>query len=157
MEYILTPEYTFPRCKVSQSDIDRIQRCWDLYGDFEGENNFQLAAGLYDGAWLSGGSNERRSHAHRYPYSEALHAEQVAIMSARCSYKGANLYVCRMSEHDGEFKLAKPCFWCMHNIIKANINKVFYTGDNNEVISFKVSKVKIQSIASLDMKFAMSF
>jgi len=155
MEYIITPEYTFTRCHVSKSDVAKIRRCWDLFGSFDGDNNFQLAAGLYSGTWISGGANERRSHAHRYPYREALHAEQIALMSSRTNYNGANLYVCRVSEYDHAFRLAKPCFWCMHNIIDAGISKVFYTEDDGSVTAFKTSTVDIAPKNSIDIDYQL--
>lgn len=155
MEYIFTPDYTFNTCHVSKSDKVKMKRCWDLFGSFDEDNNFQLAAGLHSGTWISGGSNERRSHAHRYPYREALHAEQIALMSARSNYEGATLYVCRVSEHDETFKMSKPCFWCMHNIIDAGISKVLYTEDDGTVTAFKTSTVKIEPKNSVKIDYHM--
>lgn len=155
IRYIPTPTYNFTECHVSKSDIIKMKRCWDLFGNFDDKNNFQLAAGLYNGTWISGGSNERRSHARRYPYREALHAEQIALMSARSDYEGANLYVCRVSENDGLFKLSKPCFWCMHNLIDVGISKVFYTEDDSSITGFKVSTVKIAPKNSVDINYQM--
>lgn len=153
MEYIETPEYTFDRTEISKSDHYRIRRCWDLYGDVSDRNHFQLAAGIYRSGWLAGGANERRSHAKRYPYREALHAEQVAIMTCRTNLAGTTLYVTRYSEKERKFKLALPCFWCMHKIIDAEIYKVIYSTDDGGIAAFKVNSVDIAPIYSLDIDY----
>lgn len=155
MQRIETPDYTYTQCEVSLADWQKMRRIWSLYGEFDRESHFNLACGIYTKNWVSGGTNERRDHARRYPYREALHAEQVALMSARSDVSGGTLYVCRKSGDTGEFRLSKPCFWCMHNIIDADISKVIYTTDYLALVAFKVSTVKIDPINSLDMDYEM--
>lgn len=155
MDYIVTPEYTFHTLNVSKSNERLAKRCWDLYSDTKADNQFHLAAGLWKSNWLGGGSNERRNHAKRYPYREALHAEQVALMSCRSDIEGATLFVSRYSEHERSWKLSLPCFWCMHQIIRSGIDKVIYTTDENTVNSFRVSSVSIDPISSIDIDYQM--
>lgn len=145
------PEYTFINSEVSIADQNKIDRISDLYSQFDPDSNFQHACGLYSKGWISGGSNERRSHAKVYPYREALHAEQVALMSARTNVKNSTMYVCRVSTYDQSYRLSKPCFWCMHNIIAFGISKVVYTEDDSTLKSFKVSTVNIVSYRNTEI------
>lgn len=143
-------DYFYDLSETYNSDEHRIKRVYDLYTRYS-DHRFPLGAGLVKGnAFVSGGCNERRRHASLYPYREALHAEQVAIMSARCNIEGSTLYVCRENQDPGPqpYSLARPCFWCMHQIIKAGIDRVVYSADSG-VEAFKVSTVRIQPIESI--------
>jgi deoxycytidylate deaminase len=155
MIYIEPPEYSFDLSPTFNSDQVRMRRVWDLFGSYTDENNFDLAAGIYGSKLISGGSNERRSHAQLYPYRQALHAEQVAIMSSRTSVEGSTLYVCRSTENT--FLLAKPCFWCMHRLIQEGINRVVYTTGiaSTPIESFKISSVEIMPKSSLDIDYQL--
>ena len=136
--------YEYELTKIYGSDKTRMDRCASLFAE-QSNHRFQMGAGIYQsGSWISGGCNERRSHARLYPYREALHAEQVAMMSARCDIEGSTIYVCRMSD-DG-YRLAKPCFWCMHAMIRENVYRVVYTADINTLESFKISSVSINPL-----------
>lgn len=141
--------YTFEPDFVYGSDLSKMSRCTRLYAD-KSVHRFQLGAGIYkSGSWVSGGCNERRSHARLHPYREALHAEQVAIMSARSNIEGSTLYVSRLA---GPVRmLAKPCFWCMHLILKHNIYRVVFTEYGDKVTSFKTATVDIEDIESIDV------
>ena len=155
MIYIEPPAYTFEHTAVYNSDIRNLKRVWELYGQYSESNNFNLAAGIMTSKFVSGGSNERRSHARRYPYREALHAEQVALMSARCDIEGATIYVCRPDQQSRNFLLSLPCFWCMHTLTKANIGKVVYADDAGDVKAFKISSVEIEPIHSLNIDYEL--
>lgn len=152
MIYIEPPDYLYELSPTFKSDSHRMKRVWDLFGSTTDENNFDLAAGLYSTKLMSGGANERRSHSKLYPYRQALHAEQVALMSCRSEIEGSTLYVCRSTE-EGNFLLSKPCFWCMHMLLKVGVGRVVYTtGELSDPLhSFKLSSVKIVPINSLNI------
>lgn len=148
-EYIHIPDYTYRPFQVSQADNDKLSRAWDLYSVIDAESPFNLACGIYSSSWIGGGTNERRSHAKLYPYREALHAEQVAIMSARSNLRNSTLYVSRFAY--GEYRMSKPCFWCMHLILETNIAKVVYTEQDGSTVGFRTSSVQIPSRDSVDL------
>jgi deoxycytidylate deaminase len=155
MIYIEPPDYTYDVSATFKSDSYRMKRVWNLFGSYTDENNFDLAAAIYDSKVIAGGSNERRSHSKRYPYRQALHAEQVALMSCRSDVEGSTLYVCRYGE--SSFLMAKPCFWCMHVLIKVGIGRIVYTtGETaDSIAAFKISTVKIAPIKSLDIEYQL--
>lgn len=155
MIYIEPPDYTFAESETFKSDYRRMNRVWYLFGQYTDENNFDLAAAFYDNKIISGGSNERRSHSKLYPYRRALHAEQVALMSSPVSVEGSTLYVCRHNEE--KFLLSKPCFWCMHMLLKAKVDRVVYTTgeDSQPLVSFKLSTVSIVSPKDLNISYEL--
>ena len=160
IRHIEAPEYSFADVPVFNSDYHRMRRTWELFGTLSDQNNFNLAASIFTTKFVSGGANERRSHAKLYPYREALHAEQVALMSAKTSVINSTVYVCRMQNHNTEdYFLSLPCFWCIHTLIKHGVNKVVYTTGNKkpgkELNAFKLSSVKIDPISSLDIDYEM--
>jgi tRNA(Arg) A34 adenosine deaminase TadA len=141
--------YEFELCQVFNSDKIRMNRCANLFAVNSEHERHRLGAGFYNSnSWLSGGANERRDHAQLHPYRSSLHAEQVAIMSARCDIAGSTLYVCRLSSDSKTKEMSLPCFFCMHQLITANVSKVVYTEEDN-VKAFKISTVKIESMKTL--------
>jgi deoxycytidylate deaminase len=132
-----------------------MNRVWNLFGAITDENNFDLAAGIYSTKLIAGGANERRSHSKLYPYRQALHAEQVALMSCRSDIEGSTLYVCRSTEEG--FLLSKPCFWCMHVLLKVGVDRVVYTtGEASDPLhSFKLSTVDIVPVNSLNIDYQL--
>ncbi|MFT6783654.1 MAG: deoxycytidylate deaminase [Saprospiraceae bacterium] len=142
-------DYKFELCEIFYADEIRMNRCAKLFADNSAHERHRLGAGLYSSnSWLSGGANERRDHAQLHPFRASLHAEQVAIMSARCNISGSTLYVCRLSSDSKTKEMSLPCFFCMHQIINAGISKVIYT-ENNEIKGFKTSTVSIQPMKNL--------
>ncbi len=142
--------YSFESERVYKSDVAKMIRCSELYAE-RSIHRFQLGAGIFSsGTWLSGGCNERRAHARLHPYREALHAEQVAIMSARTDIEGSTIYVCRLG--DSAHMLARPCYWCMHLILNAGISRVVFTTEEGGLDSFRSSSVEIVSIKSLGLQ-----
>lgn len=154
IKHIKLPKYDFDHCEVFGADEQKIDRCAQLYAT-DSEHRFALGAGIYTSTWVSGGANERRSHAKLYPYRHALHAEQVALMSARCDISGATMYICRLSPDGNSYRMSLPCFWCTHTLIKAGISKVVYTTDDSEVKAFKMSTVQIPSLTEANIDYRL--
>jgi deoxycytidylate deaminase len=93
---------------------------------------------------LSVGKNSVRGYRHDYPkkWSNSLHAEQDAILSAIHtsgigSVRGATLFVSRIGIK-GERRNACPCSICRSMIIEVGIKKVVYTNEHGDWVTWRL-------------------
>jgi len=59
-------------------------------------------------------------------YDYSIHAEVDAILHARCDLKGSSILVVRIN-NNGEYRLAKPCKYCMMYINHVGIKNIYYS------------------------------
>lgn len=96
---------------------------------------FRMAALLVkSGRVLGGDVNVPKITPSTPPNRVSTHAEIRVIKNTR-NTRGATLYVARLRSKDIH-ALAKPCSWCMQEIIDAGISRVVFTTNNDVGSSF---------------------
>lgn len=92
---------------------------------------------------FSSGYNQIRNFSFIPPtlksFPESLHAEQHAIGKVQNKKKieNASILVIRINK-SGQLMMARPCAVCMLNIKKNNIQYMFYSNSDGEIISEKI-------------------
>lgn len=86
------------------------------------------------GRVLAGDVNAPKVSPSTPPNRVSTHAEIRTIKNTR-NVRGATLYVARLRSKDIP-ALAKPCAWCMQEIIDSGISRVVFTTNNNVGSSF---------------------
>ncbi len=65
-------------------------------------------------------------------WSGSAHAEVVAIIKARKTLKGFDIFVLRVNRF-GELRLAKPCKYCLTYLDYVGIRKIYYTTNEGKI------------------------
>ncbi len=68
----------------------------------------------------------KRLHRKYQNYDYSIHAEVDAILHAKRDLRGTSLLVVRVN-NNGEFRLAKPCKYCMMYISHVGIKNIYYS------------------------------
>ena len=96
---------------------------------------FRMGALLVkSGRVLGGDVNVPRISPSTPPNRVSTHAEIRVLKNTR-NVRGATLYVARLRSKDIP-ALARPCSWCMQEIIDSGISRVVFTTNNNVGSSF---------------------
>lgn len=99
------------------------------------ESNKHGAVVVKAGKIVSRGFNKFKNDPKRIPEQFikshcSRHAEWVAIKSAGCNIKGADIYVARIN-NQGVDRMSKPCPACSSLIRESGIKRVFYTEESS--------------------------
>lgn len=101
---------------------------------------FRIAALLVkSGRVLGGDVNLPKITPSTPPNRVSTHAEIRVIKNTR-NIRGATLYVARLRSQDIP-ALARPCSWCMQEILDAGISRVVFTTNENIGSSFYVDMI----------------
>lgn len=102
---------------------------------------FRMAALLVkSGRVLGGDVNVPKITPSTPPNRVSTHAEIRVLKNTR-NTRGATLYVARLRSKDIP-ALAKPCSWCMQEIIDAGISKIVFTTNDDYGSSFYIDMLK---------------
>ena len=86
---------------------------------------------------ISIGVNEKRHHRKLHPifwkWEGSIHAEQSAILNARCDLRGMSMLVIRLN-NDGKLRFAKPCPFCIKYIEYVGIKNVYYSNFDGQIL-----------------------
>jgi tRNA(Arg) A34 adenosine deaminase TadA len=96
---------------------------------------FRMAAMIVkSGRVLGGDTNLNRITPDTPPNRVSTHAE-IRVLKNTKNTKGATLYVARLKSQD-EYGLAKPCVWCLNQILDAGISRVVFSTNSTTGSSF---------------------
>lgn len=105
------------------------------------DNRFKMACiAVRGGSVIGTDINVTKTHPTTPPNRFSTHAE-IGAMQACSDPSGATLYIARL-KLDGTTAIARPCSWCMQELIKNNIYRVVYTTDKSYLESFYISSVE---------------
>lgn len=90
------------------------------------EYRFRVAALIVkSGRVLGGETNSPRTTPDTPPNRVSTHAE-IRVLKNTKTTKGATLYVARLKSED-QYGMAKPCIWCLNQILDAGISRVVFS------------------------------
>lgn len=96
---------------------------------------FRMAALLVkSGRVLGGDVNVPRITPDTPPKRCSTHAEVRVLKSVKNTF-GSTIYIARLLLNDNT-AMAKPCVWCLQQIIDAGVSRVVFTENNNSASSF---------------------
>lgn len=125
--------YTYIEDSISNNDISFLAATAKIATT--SEYRFRIAAMIVkSGRVLGADVNQRKITAATPPNRVSTHAEVRVIKNTR-NLRGATLYVARLRSEDIP-ALARPCGWCMQEILHAGINRVVFTTNNDIGSSF---------------------
>jgi tRNA(Arg) A34 adenosine deaminase TadA len=105
------------------------------------DNRFKMACiAVRGGSVLGTDINVTKTHPTTPPNRFSTHAE-IGAMKACSDPSGSTLYIARL-KLDYSLAIARPCSWCMQELLKNNIYRVVYTTDEGYPESFYISSVK---------------
>ena len=92
---------------------------------------YRIGAVIFKGRKIiSKAHNELRHNASIHPkykrFEFSVHAEQKAIIQARCNLKRCSILVVSINKR-GDFLLAKPCKYCQAYLDEVGIKDIYYT------------------------------
>jgi tRNA(Arg) A34 adenosine deaminase TadA len=74
----------------------------------------------------------------RFPRS--LHAEAIAIHSAKRDLKGSSIFVVRINGL-GDPRMSKPCQWCLSYISYVGIKTIYYTNEIGIICKMRLRQI----------------
>jgi len=99
------------------------------------EYRFRMAALLVkSGRVLGGDVNVPRITPDTPPRRCSTHAE-IRVLKNTKNTHGSTIYIARLLTN-GDTAMAKPCVWCLEQIINAGVYRVVFTENNNSSSSF---------------------
>ena len=102
---------------------------------------FRMAALLVkSGRVLGGDVNVPKISPSTPPNRVSTHAE-IRVIKNSYNVRGATLYVARLRSKDIP-ALAKPCSWCMQEIVRAGISRVVFTTNSGYGSSFYTDMIR---------------
>lgn len=101
------------------------------------KEDYRLCAVIFDKKKIiSIGINAKRHHHKLAPkflkWEGSIHAEQAAILNAKCDLKGTSILVIRINKQ-GELRLAKPCHHCSDYLAYVGIRRIYYSTNIGEI------------------------
>lgn len=104
------------------------------------DNRFRVGALVVKSGRVFGGSaNITKRSPSTPPNRFSTHAE-IAALKVASQTQDSTLYISRLSSTD-TLALAKPCAWCIQEILESGVYRVVYTVDDNRAKYFYTSKV----------------
>ncbi len=71
----------------------------------------------------------------------SIHAEMDAMKKIKSKRKQLNLLVVRFS-NSGKLCESKPCYHCIEQLKKLNLNKIYYSKEDESIVCEKLSMMK---------------
>lgn len=125
--------YTYVEDSISNTDMSFLAATAKIATT--SQYRFRIAAMIVkSGRVLGADVNQRKITASTPPNRVSTHAEVRVIKNTR-NVQGATLYVARLRSEDIP-ALARPCGWCMQEILQAGINRVVFTTNASVGSSF---------------------
>jgi tRNA(Arg) A34 adenosine deaminase TadA len=104
------------------------------------DNRFRVGALVVKSGRVFGGSaNITKRSPSTPPNRFSTHAE-IAALKVASQTQDATLYISRLSSTD-TLALARPCAWCIQEILESGVYRVVYTVDNNTAKYFYTSTI----------------
>lgn len=131
-------DYTFVQDPISNTDISFLAATckYALTSTYR----FRIAALLVkSGRVLGGDVNIPKRSPSTPPNRVSTHAE-IRVINNTKNTKGATLYVARLRSKDIT-ALARPCSWCMQEILDAEISRVVFTTNSDQGSSFYTNMI----------------
>lgn len=125
--------YSYIEDPISNTDVSFLAATAKIA--MTSQYRFRIAAMIVkSGRVLGADVNQRKITAATPPNRVSTHAEVRVIKNTR-NIRGATLYVARLRSEDIP-ALARPCGWCMQEILNSGINRVVFTTNDNVGLSF---------------------
>lgn len=104
------------------------------------DNRFRVGALVVKSGRVFGGSaNITKKSPSTPPNRFSTHAE-IAALKIASQTQDTTLYISRLSSTDTQ-AIARPCSWCIQEIIESGVYRVVYTVNDNEAKYFYTSTV----------------
>jgi len=104
------------------------------------DNRFRVGALVVKSGRVFGGSaNITKRSPSTPPNRFSTHAE-IAALKIAAQTEDTTLYISRLSSTD-TLALARPCAWCIQEILESGVYRVVYTVDNNTAKYFYTSTI----------------
>lgn len=99
----------------------------------------KVAAVIFDKSRVvSIGVNEQRHNRKLHPmfwkWEGSIHAEQSAILNARCDLRGLSMLVIRLNNH-GQLRYSKPCPYCEKYIRFTKLKTIYYSDGEGRILT----------------------
>lgn len=126
-------DYTFVEDPISNTDASFLAAACKYA--MTSTYRFRIAALLVkSGRVLGGDVNVPKISPSTPPNRISTHAE-IRVLNNTKNTKGATLYVARLRSQDIT-ALARPCAWCMQEILDSEISRVVFTTNSDQGSSF---------------------
>lgn len=137
--------YSYLEDSISNTDISFLSATAKIATT--SQYRFRIAAMIVkSGRVLGADVNQPKITASTPPNRVSTHAEVRVIKNTRNTH-GATLYVARLRSEDIP-ALARPCGWCMQNILDAGINRVVFTTNDQIGSSFYTDMITWKDFSS---------